>query len=340
MTQLLVRARRSMFAVVCLALLIACLSVDVAAQRGGGSTSSPIPFGDGHMIYGDLKIAGAGADDTTTFHVVIYAGMNVVQRQPISKDGRFRFMGIPNGEYVLVVEYEGREVHRDSFRLAERQKTDIRKDITLEMRVAPSAAPPRSTGLYNRSATNQALLERARTAAENNKLAESSKLLEQIVANDPKDFVAWAEMGSILFRAEKYSEADKAYQRALEGKPDFLVVLVNLGKVRIAQKNPDGAIETLTKAVEVDPKSADAHHYLGEAYLQGKKGSKAVVHLNEALKLDPAGKADLHLRLAALYNAAGMKDRAAAEYQQFLTKKPDYSDKAKLQEYINQNKKL
>jgi len=117
------------------------------------------------------------------------------------------------------------------------------------------------------------------------------------------------------------------------------VVLVNLGKVRIAQKNPDGAIETLTKAVEVDPKSADAHHYLGEAYLLGKKGSKAVVHFNEALKLDPTGKADIHLRLAALYNAAGMKDRAAAEYQQFLTKKPDYSDKAKLQEYINQNKK-
>ena len=339
MTQHLVRARRSMFVVLWLALLITGLSVSAAAQRGGGSTSSPIPFGDGHMIYGDLKIAGAGANDTTTFHVVIYAGVNVVQRQPISKDGRFRFMGIPNGEYVLVVEYEGREIHRDQFRLAERQKTDIRKDITLEMRVAPTVATPRTTGLYNRSASNQALLERARTAAENKKLSEASKLLEQIVANDPKDFVAWAELGSILFREEKYSDADKAYQRALEGKPDFLVVLVNLGKVRIAQKNPDGAIETLTKAVEIDPKSADAHHYLGEAYLLGKKGSKAVVHLNEALKLDPAGKADLHLRIAALYNAAGMKDRAAAEYQQFLTKKPDYSDKAKLQEYINQNQK-
>lgn len=319
MTQFLVRARRSMFAVLWLALLIACLSVDVAAQRGGGgSTSSPIPFGDGHLLYGDLKIAGAGAQDTTTFHVVLYAGVNVVQRQPISKDGRYRFMGIPNGEYALVVEYDGREVYRDPFRLAERQKTDIRKDITLEMRVAPTANAPRSTGLYNRSAPNQALIERARSAAENNKLGEASKLLEQIVANDPKDFVAWAELGSIQFREEKYSDADKAYQRALEGKPDFLVVLVNLGKVRIAQKNPDGAIETLTKAVELDPKSADAHHYLGEAYLQGKKGSKAVVHFNEALKLDPAGKADVHLRLAALYNAAGLKDRAAAEYQQFL----------------------
>ena len=68
MTQLLVRARRSMFPVLWLALLIACLSVNVAGQRGGGgSTSSPIPFGDGHMIYGDLKIAGAGADERQRF---------------------------------------------------------------------------------------------------------------------------------------------------------------------------------------------------------------------------------------------------------------------------------
>ena len=338
MTKPLNRVRRSTVSVLWLVLLIFCLGINVAAQRGGGSTSSPIPFGDGHMLYGDLKIAGAGPDDTTTFQIVLYAGVNAVQRQPISKDGRFRFMGIPNGEYALVVEYEGREVYRDPFRLAERQRTDIRKDITLEMRGAPTA-PPRNTGLYNRSAANQALLDRARTASDNKKPSEATKLLEQIVANDPKDFVAWAELGSILFREEKYSDADKAYLRALEGKPDFLVVLINLGKVRIAQKNLDGAVESLTKATELDPKSADAHHYLGEAYLQGKKGSKAVVHLNEALKLDPSGKADIHLRLAALYNAAGLKDRAAAEYQQFLTKKPDYSDKAKLQEYINQNKK-
>jgi ribosomal protein S18 len=34
-----------------------------------------------------------------------------------------------------------------------------------------------------------------------------------------------------------------------------------------------------------------------------------------------------------------MKDRAAAEYELFLTKKPDYADKKKLQQYISENKK-
>lgn len=338
MTQLLVRATRSMFAVLWLALLIACLSADAAAQRGGVSTNNPIPFGQGHMLFGDLKIAGASTSDDLTYQVVLYAGPNVVQRQTVSSNGRFRFMGIPNGEYSIVVEYDDREVYRDRFRIAENQNTDVRKDIQLAMRVTP-APPATNTGLYNRTAPNQSLFDQAKAATEKKNFAEAQKLLELVVANDAKDFVAWADLGTTLFRQEKYSEAEKAYQKSLAAKPDFLAVLVNYGKLQLQQKQPEKAVELLTKAIEVDPKSAEAQHYLGEAYLQAKKGSKAVVHLNEALKLDPNGKADIHLRLATLYNAAGLKDRAAVEYEQFLAKRPDYAEKDKLQQYISQNKK-
>ena len=247
-------------------------------------------------------------------------------------------MGIPNGEYSLAVEYDNREVYRDRFRLAENQITDIRKDIPLAMRVSP-APPTKIPGLYDRTGANQAVFDQAKAATEKKNFEEAQKLLERVVANDDKDFVAWAELGTALFRQEKYSEAEKAYQKSVAAKPDFLAVLVNYGKLQLQQKQPDKAVELLTKAIEVDPKSAEAQHYLGEAYLLAKKGSKAVVHLNEALKLDPIGKAEIHLRLGALYNGAGMKDRAAAEYEQFLVKKPDYPEKAKLQQYISQNKK-
>src|SRR5687768_5837117 len=101
MTQLLDRARRSAFAALWPSLLITCLAVNVIAQRGGGSTNNPIPFGQGHMLYGDLKIAGASPADALTYQVLLYAGPNVVQRQTVSSNGRFRFMGIPNGEYAL-----------------------------------------------------------------------------------------------------------------------------------------------------------------------------------------------------------------------------------------------
>ncbi len=114
---------------------------------------------------------------------------------------------------------------------------------------------------------------------------------------------------------------------------------MNLGRLRLRLKNYDGAVTALQQAVAAQPKSAEANYFLGEAYLQIKKGSKAVVYLNEALKLDPIGMADAHLRLAALYRGAGLKDKAAAEYEQFLKKKPDYADKKKLEQYIGDNKK-
>ena len=95
----------------------------------------------------------------------------------------------------------------------------------------------------------------------------------------------------------------------------------------------------LSRAVKLRATSADANYLLGESYLQVKKGSLAVGYLNEALRLDPIGMAEVHLRLGLLYNAAGMKDKAANEYEQFLKKKPDYPDRKKLEKYIADNKK-
>ena len=73
-------------------------------------------------------------------------------------------------------------------------------------------------------------------------------------------------------------------------------------------------------------------------YWHAKLGSKAVPYLNEALKLDPAGMADAHLLLAALYNATGLKDKAAAEYSAFLKQKPDFPERKRLEAYISANK--
>ena len=142
----------------------------------------------------------------------------------------------------------------------------------------------------------------------------------------------------VYFLQKDLEAAENSYVSAIGAKPDHLAALINLGRVRIARKNNEGAIEPLEAALKVDPKSAQANYFLGEAYLALKKGSKAVGYLNAALAIDPVGMADAHLRLGSLYNLAGYKDRAATEYEQFLSKKPDYPEKKKLEEYIQANK--
>ena len=164
-------------------------------------------------------------------------------------------------------------------------------------------------------------------------------MLDRLLSVDPKDFIAWTELGTVKFKQGRFGEAEKPYQQALETNPSYIVALMNLGKLRMAEKKYDAAVEVFSRAVAAHPRSADANHFLGEAYLQIKKGSKAVGYLNEALRLDPLGKAEIHLRLAALYNAAGMKDKAVEEYEKFLAKKPDYPGRKKLEQYISENKK-
>ena len=68
-------------------------------------------------------------------------------------------------------------------------------------------------------------------------------------------------------------------------------------------------------------------------------GEKLSSALASASRLDPIGMAEVHLRLALLYNGAGMKDKAAVEYEEFLRKRPDYADRKKLEKYIAENKR-
>ena len=161
-------------------------------------------------------------------------------------------------------------------------------------------------------------------------------LFTRLLAADEKDFQAWTELGTVQLMKNNVDEAEKDYRRAIQARPTFMLALLNLGRVLSLQKKYEAAIEPLTEAVKASPTSAEANFMLGEAYLQIKKGSKAVPYLTDAAKL---GKAEAHLRLATLYNAAGMKDKAALEYEEFLKKRPDYKDRKTLEQYITDNKK-
>ena len=321
-------------------ILVGCIVVLLVSPVAGQA-------GSGHTIFGDFKVdeSQAGPDVSRTYQVLLYNTIgNVMDRQVITNNGRFRFFNVGNGEYVLVAEFEGTEVARIPIRLSYPQRTDVRQDISLEWKA--NSTPPRgaksmtiaASPIYDRPADNQQIFQKAEHEVSKKNYAEAVLLFNQIVDRDAKDFEAWTELGSAYFNLGKLKDAEKACLRAIDEKPTFILPFLNLAKVRMADKNYDRAIEVLDDAIKIQPTSPLANYLLGEAYLQIKKGSKAVGYLHEALKLDPSGMAEAHLRLAALYNGAGMKDKAAEEYEQFLKKKPDYQERKKLEEYIAANK--
>jgi predicted Zn-dependent protease len=168
-------------------------------------------------------------------------------------------------------------------------------------------------------------------------LKEAVRSLAEIVAIDPKDFIAWAKLGSLHFELKAFPQADAAFRRSLELKVEYLPVWINVGKLRMAQKQFDAAIEIFKHAASLEPASAWTHQLLGEAYLQARKGALGAEALNKAIEIDPIGMAACHLQLAHLYELAGAKARAAREYRLFLQKVPDHPDKKRFEKYIKEN---
>jgi len=117
---------------------------------------------------------------------------------------------------------------------------------------------------------------------------------------------------------------------------DYAVLLAATLALRMKQR--EAARAYAERAVQVNPWRWQYHQTLAAVHAQNEDWGAAIRECQEALKLDPNGMAEAHLRLATLYNGAGMKEKAAVEYEQFLKKKPDYQERKKLEEYIAANK--
>ena len=322
------------------------LTVLLAIVALGQGTGTNTLYGD--LIVDESKVTGM---KPVSFEVLL-TGRNrsSIGRQTVAKNGRFRFENLSNGTYYISVRMGNSEIANVRVTLLSgtgtdnRVGSDTRQDIALEWRPNPSTRAEKASVVsalkhYERVPPNDSLFEKAEKSIRDKEYSRAINLLRQIVTNDRKDFEAWTELGTAHFLAKNFDEAEKAYLQAIELEPTFVVAMLDLGKLRLEQKNFESAVEVLTKASTLPPASAEVNYFLGEAHLNLKKGSKAVAYMNEAIKIDTIGKAEIHLRIAEIYDAVSLKELAAIEYEKFLEKRSDYPEKKKLQRYIAENKK-
>lgn len=308
-------------------------------------TGLPSMIGENAARGGRMNLSGRiilqGVDRTKRLPVVRITAQH--QGSPLDNtvandEGYYTIRNIPRDNLTVVIEIDGTEVAREY--VIPSGMGNTRVDLTIPWPAAGAAkAAVVVAPVYARNEKNEALFQNAITAIKAKENKRAVDLLSEILQADAKDFVAWTELGTVFFRASSLDNAEAAYFKAIQLKRDFVPALLNLGKLYVSKSKFDDAILVLTNAVKAAPDSADARHYLGESYLQIKKGSLAVVELNEAIRLAPQEKAELHLRLATLYDAAGHKARAADEYRAFLAKRPDHSAKSALQKYISEHSK-
>ena len=343
-------ARRCLLEALTYMRLILLLCVLIVAGIGSSSFAQIRDPGltgrsGGKSLYGEVVVEGEQLNNGKPVKVdlILYTeSRNIVERNTVSGNSRYRFNNIPQGLYELVAEVDGVEVARLRVDLRAPLVDDIKQDVMLAWAATGPKSKARSVSAadqYSRSSANADLFKKASGAIDTKDYEGAAKLLKKIVTSDAKDFQAWTELGNVHLLQANYSEAESDYLHAIDLHSDYFLALLNLGRTEIALKQFEVAVEVLNRALKLRSTSADANYLLGEAYLQLKKGSLAVPFLNEALRLDPKGMAEVHLRLGLLYHTAGMKDKAAAEYGAFLKQRPDYQDRKQLEDYISANKK-
>ncbi|MDX6402701.1 MAG: hypothetical protein QOH70_156 [Blastocatellia bacterium] len=298
----------------------------------------------GITLYGDIRVDEKNAQGSSlgSLTVILYqlGGATIVGRQTVPANGRYRFTNLRAAEYELAIEVQTAEIARIHVSVAGRPGSDFQKDLEFEWK--GNAPVPNKPGtisaadLYKRTSSNQSHFEKAQQAIDKKNYEEGITLFKRIVDGDKEDFQAWTELGTAYLMTDKKGEAEKAYERAVDTRPTFALALLNLGRVRVSQKKYEEAIATLTRLLAIQPESPDGNYLIGEAYLQIKKGSKAVPYLEKAAQI---GRPEAHLRLATLYDAAGLKDRAAHEYEEYLKQQPNDPARKKLEKYITDNKK-
>lgn len=326
---------------------IVSTSLFVFGQTDEARQASGLPFkiepgaaGSAMVISGKVTLEGAEQlSRKPVVSISVFLNGVPVARAQAQATGNYVVRDVPRQVVTMVIEVDGAEVSRQS--IVAPGMGSMNLDINVPWALIRGDGKPGVISAregYKRPENNKAAFQTAQEAIRSGKDNDAAKVLDTLLAADPKDYEAWTEIGNIYFRRKSTDNAEAAYFKAIELKRDYFLALMNLGKLYFGAKRFDDAIIVLSNAVKSDPDSADAHHFLGESYLSVKKGSLAVPELNAAIKLAPSEKAELHLRIASLYDAANLKKRAADEYKMFLEKRPDHPDKAKLEKYIAENK--
>ena len=311
--------------------------------RIGGSRCEGARPGAVATVQGSFNVSGLqNSEKPPKFTVALYAAGVYVSRQRVKNGGTFYFYCVPDQSVTLVAEIDSAEAGSYSVgNLAPPPQTNY-QDIYISWSGAGEAVKLRNEVIsvrnsYVRTPDNQKAFEKAMDRLREKNGDVTRKMLAELLEKDPKDFVAWTEIGGIHFNQGRFDDAVSSYEQALALKPDFDSALYGSGRAHLSLKKFDKSIDLLSRALSSNPDSADINHYLGEAHLQNKKGSLAIPYMRRAMELSPDAKADLHLRLGWLFDAAGAKNLAAEEYKQLLQKKPSHAQKEKLQKYISEN---
>ena len=330
--------RLSRYSLAFLFTLISCASVLAQRDRDTYSNASA----NAVEVVGQVRLVETKLPASRVSVRLERFGGGVIDQMETDSGGRFRFANLARGYYKVVVNSPGfRAVQQDAdlqvvYRayLVFELTSEKAGNMTL-IDVVDARAP----------AEAREALARGRESLGKKNYAEAIGYLQKAIASYPAFYEAHLLLGTAFVDEREWRKAETAFQSALELKATSPAAMLSLGEVYWRQKRYDEAEKTLLDGLKLDDKSWNGYFTLARLYWDLENIAKAGPAIGRTLQLKPDF-APAHLLAGNILLKVNQRERALAEYQEYLRLQPkgEFAVQArdlveKLSKAIGENKK-
>jgi tetratricopeptide (TPR) repeat protein len=235
---------------------------------------------------------------------VVIQGTDVKRDYPVKTDkkGEYFYMGIPFGEYRVIVRAPGYQPDFASgIKPSMSQESEV--NFTLKPGSPDSKLPfelskqelekikqEQATAEKQKQATGEVktLFEGGLALAQQGKYAEAAAEYKKALEKDPQQPYVFANLADALSRNNQLPEALEAYQKAIALKPDDAAMYTNMGVLLGKMGKTAESQEAFKKAASINPGAAAQNFFnLGATLVNSGKSADAAEAFKQAIAADP-----------------------------------------------------
>ena len=165
-------------------------------------------------------------------------------------------------------------------------------------------------------------------AAANSGLKNLDQAIEnfnKVLEINPKDAMAYFNIGTIFSEKKEFDIAIKNYQKCLAINPNHAETFDNIGSALKAQGSLTAAVEQFTQAINLKPNFTQAHYNLGVALQEKGNFSESITSYENACQIKP-NYFKAYLGIGNTLKEQGKVGATIDSYKQALKINPDYAD--------------
>jgi tetratricopeptide (TPR) repeat protein len=276
-----------------------------------------------HVVYADNRSAGL----QLRVRLMSGSGSTPVSENFTNDQGRTEFIGVPVGNYHVIVTGEGIEEADSGVFELDRRKTS--QDLFITVHSTESNAKGNAAGLQSVAAVDLNVPDDARKEFEQanedmgrQDWTSAQQRLNRAISDYPQYAQAYNNLAAVYGHLNDPAHEREALERAIELNDHLAPALVNLAKLCFQDKNAARAETLLENASRAEPNNPATMTLLAQAQLLDNHFAAAVATAHSVHSMPHQNFAVVHYIAARAFERENRLQDALGELQLFLTEEP------------------